>query len=144
MADVTPMRIGAESVLTDDVSEVRSPFDGRVVGRVPVGTEEHLDTAVAAALARHREGALPAYQRAEILDRAAVLLTERKEEFARMHLRRGGQADQDGPGRGRAGGRHLPLLGRRGPHAGRRDGADRRQLGRRRQARRSCSGCRSG
>jgi len=83
MADVTPMRIGAESVLTDDVSEVRSPFDGRVVGRVPVGTEEHLDTAVAAALARHREGAMPAYQRAEILDRAAVLLAERKEEFAR-------------------------------------------------------------
>jgi acyl-CoA reductase-like NAD-dependent aldehyde dehydrogenase len=83
MADVTPMRIGADSVSTDDVSEVHSPFDGRVVGRVPVGTEEHLDAAVAAALARHREGALPAYQRAEILDRAAVLLTERKEEFAR-------------------------------------------------------------
>jgi len=83
MADVTPMRIGADSVLTDDVSEVRSPFDGHLVGQVPVGTEAHLDTAVAAALARHRDGAMPAYQRAEILDRAAVLLAERREEFAR-------------------------------------------------------------
>src|SRR6476619_2600870 len=83
MADVTPMRIGAESVVTDDLAEVRSPFDGRIVGTVPVGTEEHLDVAVAAALARHREGAMPAYQRAEILDRAAVLLAERTEDFAR-------------------------------------------------------------
>jgi acyl-CoA reductase-like NAD-dependent aldehyde dehydrogenase len=83
MADVTPMRIGAESIVTDDLAEVRSPFDGHVVGAVPVGTEAHLDDAVAVALARHREGALPAFQRAEILDRAALLLTERREEFAR-------------------------------------------------------------
>ncbi|MGZ4710749.1 MAG: aldehyde dehydrogenase family protein, partial [Acidimicrobiales bacterium] len=61
MADVTPMRIGADTVSTDELAEVRSPFDGRVVGQVPVGTEEHLDTAVAAALARHREGARPAF-----------------------------------------------------------------------------------
>ena len=32
MADMTPMRIGAESVLTDDVAEVRSPFDDHLVG----------------------------------------------------------------------------------------------------------------
>ncbi len=80
---VTPMRIGADLVTTEDVSEVRSPFDGEVVGRVPVGTEAHLDQAVGIALARHRQGALPAYQRAEILDRAASLLAERREEFAR-------------------------------------------------------------
>src|SRR6185503_3537899 len=83
MADMTPMRIGGESVLTDDVAEVRSPFDDHLVGQVPVGTEAHLDAAVAAALARHREGAMPAYQRAEILDRAAELLAERTEDFAR-------------------------------------------------------------
>ena len=35
---------------------------------------------------------------------------------------RGGQADQDRPGRGRAGGRHVPVRRRRGPHAGRRGG----------------------
>jgi acyl-CoA reductase-like NAD-dependent aldehyde dehydrogenase len=80
---MTPMRIGAEQVVTDDRAEVRSPYDGRVIGAVPVGTERHLDDAVEAALARHRGGALPAFARAEVLDRAAVLLAERKEEFAR-------------------------------------------------------------
>ena len=83
MTDMTPMRIGPDRVTTEEISEVRSPFDGQVVGTVPVGTEAHLDTAVAAALARHRAGALPAYQRAEILDRAAAALADRREEFAR-------------------------------------------------------------
>jgi acyl-CoA reductase-like NAD-dependent aldehyde dehydrogenase len=50
---------------------------------VPVGTEADLDAAVAAALTRHRQGALPAHERAAILDRAAVALADRKEEFAR-------------------------------------------------------------
>ena len=62
---------------------MRSPYDGQVVGRVPVGTEAHLDAAVAAALARHRGGALPAHERAAILDRAAVALADQREEFAR-------------------------------------------------------------
>jgi acyl-CoA reductase-like NAD-dependent aldehyde dehydrogenase len=78
------MRIGAERVVTDDVIEVRSPYDDRVLGTVPRGTEAHLDAAVAAALACHREGALAPYQRADILDRAALLLRDRIEEFARI------------------------------------------------------------
>ena len=82
-ADVTPMRIGGEQVTTEAVAEVRSPFSGEVVGRVPVGTEDHLDRAVAIALERHRGGALPAYERAEILDRAAARLAERNDHFAR-------------------------------------------------------------
>jgi acyl-CoA reductase-like NAD-dependent aldehyde dehydrogenase len=82
MADMTPMRIGPDRVTTDEVSEVRSPFSGELVGRVPVGTEAHLDRAVAAALARHREGAMPAHERAAILDRAAVALAEHREQFA--------------------------------------------------------------
>jgi acyl-CoA reductase-like NAD-dependent aldehyde dehydrogenase len=77
------MRIGSDQVVTDEVAEVRSPYDGAVVGRVPIGTEAHLDAAVAIALARHRGGALPAHERAAILDRAAVLLADRREEFAR-------------------------------------------------------------
>jgi len=83
MTDVTPMRIGAERVTTDAVSEVRSPFSGDLVGRVPVGTEAHLDEAIAIALACHREGPPPAFERARVLDRAAELLEARVEEFAR-------------------------------------------------------------
>ena len=83
MTDVTPMRIGAERVTTDAVSEVRSPFSGDLVGRVPVGTEAHLDEAIAIALTCHREGPPPAFERARVLDRAAELLEARVEEFAR-------------------------------------------------------------
>lgn len=83
MTDVTPMRIGAELVTTDEVAVVRSPYDGREVGRVPVGTEAHIDAAVAAAVARRDGDPLPAWKRAEVLDRAAVRLAERTEEFAR-------------------------------------------------------------
>jgi acyl-CoA reductase-like NAD-dependent aldehyde dehydrogenase len=79
----TPMRIGADEVTTDDSSEVISPYDGRIVGSVAVGTTAHIDAAVTAAVARRGEGPLPAWRRAEILDRAAVRLAERHEEFAR-------------------------------------------------------------
>ena len=82
MTDVTPMRIGADLVTTDEVAVVRSPYDGHEVGAVPVGTEAHIDAAVAAAVARRDGEPLPAWRRAEILDTAAVRLAERAEEFA--------------------------------------------------------------
>jgi acyl-CoA reductase-like NAD-dependent aldehyde dehydrogenase len=82
MSDQVPMRIGGEAVTTADSAEVRSPYDDALVGTVPVGTDAHIDAAVAVASERHRAGALPAYERAEILDRAAALLRERHEEFA--------------------------------------------------------------
>ena len=74
MTDVTPMRIGADLVLTVEVAVVSSPYDGHEVGRVPVGTEAHLDAAVAAAVARRDGEPLSAATRAAVLDRAAVRL----------------------------------------------------------------------
>lgn len=88
VAAPAPMRIGAERVTHGTapaaVSAVRSPYDGHVVGSVPVGTEQDIDAAVAAALARHREGAPPPFERAEVLDRAAGLLLQHQERFARL------------------------------------------------------------
>jgi acyl-CoA reductase-like NAD-dependent aldehyde dehydrogenase len=84
MTATTPMRIRDRKVDSDDVIEVRSPFDDRLVGAVPRGTAGDLDDAVAVALARHREGALPAHERARILDEASRLLRERVEQFARI------------------------------------------------------------
>jgi acyl-CoA reductase-like NAD-dependent aldehyde dehydrogenase len=85
--DATPMRIGDELVTTAEVRQVRSPYDGHVVGAVPVGTEEHLDRAVAIAHGLHRSGhgasALPAHERAAILDRAAVAVADEIEPLAR-------------------------------------------------------------
>jgi len=77
-----PLRIGDEKIVTADSSLVRNPFDDSVVGAVSVGTVEHIDAAVAVAHAAFRSGPLPAWQRAEILDKAARLLAERQEEFA--------------------------------------------------------------
>ena len=82
MPDTTPVLINGDDVLTSAVSEVHSPYDGSLVGAVPACTTDDLDRAVAVALERHRGGALPAYQRAEILDRAAALLGGRIDEFA--------------------------------------------------------------
>ena len=82
MADQIPMIIGDERVASDESIEVRSPFDGSIVGTVAKGTEEHLDQAVAVAAALHRAGPLPAHERAAVLDRAARLLAERVDEFA--------------------------------------------------------------
>jgi len=81
--ELTPMRIDGEAVTTPEEVAVRSPWDGREVGRVPVGTEAEVDRAVSVALAHHRDGALPAHRRAEILDAAAAALLDRHEEFAR-------------------------------------------------------------
>jgi len=80
---LSPMRIDGEAVATDEESAVTSPFDGSEVGRVPVGSAVDIDRAVAVALERHRGDAMHAHERAEILDRMAVALTERHEEFAR-------------------------------------------------------------
>jgi len=63
---------------------VRSPFDGHEVGRVPKCGAAEVDRAVASARDALAAGPLPAWRRAEVLDRAARLLDERVEEFARI------------------------------------------------------------
>ncbi len=82
MTDITPALIDGTDVFADDVNEVHSPYDGSVVGAVPACTTDDLDRAIAVAVARHRSGPPPAFERAEVLDRAAALLNERLEEFA--------------------------------------------------------------
>jgi acyl-CoA reductase-like NAD-dependent aldehyde dehydrogenase len=75
--------IGDEWIATDDDIVVKSPYDGHEIDRVPACGPAEVERAVAAAAAVHRAGPLPAWKRAEILDRAAQLLAERVEDFAR-------------------------------------------------------------
>ena len=63
---------------------VRSPYDGHEIDRVPACGAPEVERAVANAVAMHRAGPLPAWRRAEILDRAAHLLSERTEHFAHI------------------------------------------------------------
>ena len=82
MTDMTPALIDGTDVHASEAIEVRSPFDGSLVGSVPACGPDELDRAVAIARQRHRSGPPPAHERAAVLDRVAVLLTERLDEFA--------------------------------------------------------------
>jgi acyl-CoA reductase-like NAD-dependent aldehyde dehydrogenase len=74
-------RVGTSG--TGDEIVVRSPYDGHEIDRVPACGPDEVKRAVALATEARRE-TLPPWQRAEILDRAAHLLSERIEEFARV------------------------------------------------------------
>ncbi len=72
---------------------VRDKYTGEVIGIVPEARREDVEAAVAAA----QEGAkamaaLPAWRRAEILRRAAELIREQKEDFARLIAAEAGKA----------------------------------------------------
>ena len=103
MADQLPMIIGDERVASDESIEVRSPFDGSVVGTVAKGSEEHLDRAVAVAKALHKGGPLPAHERAAILDRAGRALADRVDEFATVISAEAAKPIKTATGRGRPG-----------------------------------------
>jgi acyl-CoA reductase-like NAD-dependent aldehyde dehydrogenase len=75
--------IGGEWVETGEWQEVRSPYSGDVVGRVPKGGADETRRAIDAAEAAMREP-LPAHKRAEILVRVAGALGRRHEEVARL------------------------------------------------------------
>ncbi len=84
---VAPVPLVGEAYLGANASEVRAPYDGAVLGRVPVCGAGEVDRAVAAARAAMAERPLAPWERAAILDRAAALLRERQEEFAQIIAR---------------------------------------------------------
>ncbi len=73
--------------------EVRNKYSGEVIGALPTARREDVDAAVeAAARAAPLMAELPAHRRAEILARAAALIRERREEFARTIAAEAGKA----------------------------------------------------
>ena len=70
-----------------DVIEVRSPFDQSLIGTIPAMTADEVDRAVARAKAALHAAPLPQWKRADVLDRAAVRLAERVDEFAAIIAR---------------------------------------------------------
>jgi acyl-CoA reductase-like NAD-dependent aldehyde dehydrogenase len=73
--------LDGEWIETGDWHEVRSPYSGEPVARVPEAGAEHARRAVDAA-ERAMQEPLPAHERAEILDRVAGLLRDRHDEIA--------------------------------------------------------------
>ncbi|SEG65761.1 phosphonoacetaldehyde dehydrogenase [Bosea lathyri] len=76
------MRIAGKLVSTDDMLEVRNPYDNTVVGLIPAARPEHVRDAFAKAKAFKPK--LTRYERQQILQKTAELLRDRKDEFARL------------------------------------------------------------
>lgn len=80
-----PLRIAGKSWSGNGSGtlDVMSPFDGSLVGRLPLCDHEDVDRAVASALVALRRG-FELHQRVAVLEKAARSLEENKEEFARI------------------------------------------------------------
>ncbi|MGO4870830.1 MAG: phosphonoacetaldehyde dehydrogenase [Roseiarcus sp.] len=76
------MRIAGKLVETGETIEVRNPYSGDVVGTVPAARPGHVRDAFAKAKAFKAK--LTRYERQRILQRAAELLRDRKQDFARL------------------------------------------------------------
>jgi acyl-CoA reductase-like NAD-dependent aldehyde dehydrogenase len=74
--------LDGEWIETGEWHEVRSPYSGETVARMPKAGADQARQAVDAA-ARAMQEPLPAHRRAEILDGVAALLRERQDEVAR-------------------------------------------------------------
>jgi acyl-CoA reductase-like NAD-dependent aldehyde dehydrogenase len=74
--------LDGEWIETGEWHDVRSPYSGEPVARVPQANADHARRAVDAA-AKALEQPMPAHRRAEILDAVAALLRERADEVAR-------------------------------------------------------------
>src|SRR4051812_7502462 len=84
VADRTDMHmncyIAGRPVLSENVMEVKSPYDKRVVGSVSLANAKDVQHAIQQALEGKKK--LSRFERYTILDKVRQLLTERKEEFA--------------------------------------------------------------
>lgn len=75
--------LAGERWIGESTREIRSPFDSSLIGVVPQCGPSEVKRAIASAKAALQRG-MPAWERAEILDRAARLLALEKEHFARL------------------------------------------------------------
>ncbi|GGD91107.1 aldehyde dehydrogenase family protein [Paenibacillus nasutitermitis] len=75
--------INGEWVEASASTELKSPYSGEPIAQIPAATIEDVDRAIEAAYeARAVMAAMPAHKRAAILEKLALLMTERAEEAA--------------------------------------------------------------
>jgi len=73
--------VAGERLETGEWSEVKSPYDGTVIGRVPKAEGSVVDTAARAAQEAFAAQDFPQHARAEVLAAAARLVAEREDEL---------------------------------------------------------------
>ena len=87
-----PLYLAGSPEPRDETLEVRDKFTGERIERVALASPGDVREAIAAAsAARSAMGQLRGYQRAAILERAALLLTERRPELVRTLVREAGK-----------------------------------------------------
>lgn len=80
---------------SDQVDEVRNPYDGGLVGRVPLATAEQREAATAAAVEAFRQTrGFPRFRRAEILRNIADGIDRRRDELAETITKESGKPIQ--------------------------------------------------
>jgi len=85
-----PFLLGGEWRGSGRVSQVTAPYDGAVIAEVGLAGVDDAERAVGVAASALRPGLAP-YRRAEILDEAARLLAQRREELAQLLSREVGK-----------------------------------------------------
>jgi len=73
--------VAGEWVETGEWSEVKAPYDGTLIGRVPKGDADLVDKAARAARAAFDAGGFPQHARAAVLERASELVAEREDDL---------------------------------------------------------------
>ncbi|MGC2539550.1 MAG: aldehyde dehydrogenase family protein, partial [Candidatus Sulfotelmatobacter sp.] len=99
MAEMTIAPVATHGFFVDgrwmedgDGVDVRSPFDGSIVGRVSQARREHAEAAIAASVkAFGTTRRLPAFERQRVLRRVAGAIAERREEFSRTVVQEAGK-----------------------------------------------------
>jgi len=99
MAEITATPVSTQGFFVDgrwweegDPVEVRTPYDGSVIGSVFQGRREHAEAAIAAAVkAFGTTRRLPAFERQRVLRRVSENISGRKEEFARTMAQEAGK-----------------------------------------------------
>lgn len=77
---------------TADLYHVRSPWDGREAGTVPIASAADMEAAIASASAAAKAtGAIPRYQRQSVLRRVSAALTEQRERLAQLMVAEAGK-----------------------------------------------------
>ncbi len=77
--------------------DVNNPYNGKLIKQIEINTTEDVEKALARAhaLFEDRSAWLPAYQRIEILERAAQIMTDRVDELTKIAAEEGGKPYAD-------------------------------------------------
>lgn len=93
MSKTYPFLIGGEWRTTKETMQVRNPYNGDVVGVVHRPSAEDVEAAIQSTVgAFEKTRRMPAYQRSDILRKAASAVEKRKEELAKILCLEAGKA----------------------------------------------------